>query len=111
MRQRAFTLVEIMIVVMIIGILLSIAVPGWMNARENSRQKTCLSNLRTINDAKEIWATDARKANGDPCTQADLWPSYLSGSSFPQCPSNGTYTLDVVGALPSCTVNTGRWPH
>ncbi|GIV13145.1 MAG: hypothetical protein KatS3mg021_1427 [Fimbriimonadales bacterium] len=38
-RERGFTLVEIMIVVLIIGILLAIAVPSFMNARERSRAK------------------------------------------------------------------------
>ena len=36
---RAFTLVEIMIVVLIIGILLSIAIPNFISARESSRAK------------------------------------------------------------------------
>jgi prepilin-type N-terminal cleavage/methylation domain-containing protein len=111
MRRRAFTLVEIMIVVLIIGILCMIAVPGWMNARDNSRQKTCLSNLRQINDAKEIWATDTRQSDGAPCTQGDLWPGYIGGSAFPACPTNGTYTIDVVGNSPSCSITSGRWPH
>lgn len=111
MKQRAFTLVEIMVVVLIISILLMIAVPGWMNARDNSRQKTCVSNLRQISDAKEIWATDTKQSDGAPCTQSDLFPNYISGSKFPSCPTNGTYNIDVVGNPPSCSINTGRWPH
>jgi prepilin-type N-terminal cleavage/methylation domain-containing protein len=55
-RERGFTLVEIMIVVLIIGILLAIAVPSFMNARERSRANACRSNLRQIQAAKEQWA-------------------------------------------------------
>ena len=111
MRRKAFTLVEIMIVVLIIGILLTIAVPAWMTARANSRQKTCVTNLRQINDAKEIWAMENKKVDGDAVTQADLWPGYINGSSFPSCPAAGTYTIDVVGSEPTCSLSTGRWPH
>jgi type II secretion system protein G len=55
-RERGFTLVEIMIVVLIIGILLAIAVPSFMNARERSRANACRANLRQIQAAKEQWA-------------------------------------------------------
>jgi len=111
MRKRAFTLVEIMIVVLIIGILLGIAMPGWMNARENSRQKTCVSNLKQISDAKEIWALDTRQQDGAPCTQGDLWPNYIAGGSFPSCPTAGTYTIGAVGETPTCSYTAGKWPH
>ncbi|MCL6624082.1 MAG: prepilin-type N-terminal cleavage/methylation domain-containing protein, partial [Fimbriimonadales bacterium] len=55
-RRKGFTLVEIMIVVLIIGILLAIAIPNFMRARETSRTKSCISNLRQIDAAKEQWA-------------------------------------------------------
>lgn len=111
MKRKAFTLVEIMIVVLIIGILLAIAVPAWMSSRDNSRQKTCVSNLRQISDAKEIWAMDTKQVDGAGCTQADLWPGYMGGASFPTCPSDGVYAINAVGADPTCTRNTGKWPH
>ena len=60
-RERGFTLVEIMIVVLIIGILLAIAVPSFMNARERSRANACRANLRQIQAAKEQWALVNRR--------------------------------------------------
>ena len=52
-RKRGFTLVEIMIVVLIIGILLAIAIPNFINARQTSRVQTIVANLREVDAAKE----------------------------------------------------------
>ncbi len=58
MKKRAFTLVEIMIVVAIIGLLAAIAIPAFMRARTTSQQKGCLNNLRQIEAAKDQYALD-----------------------------------------------------
>ncbi|WP_395139763.1 type II secretion system protein, partial [Armatimonas sp.] len=62
--RRAFTLVEIMIVVLIIGILVAIAVPNFIRARESARARACVGNLRQIDSAKEQYAMDNRLAQG-----------------------------------------------
>src|SRR5881275_1429444 len=68
--RHGFTLVEIMIVVLIIGILLAIAVPNFIKARESSRTKACIANLKQIDSAKEQWAMDLNKANGSTVSLA-----------------------------------------
>lgn len=101
-KKKGFTLVEIMIVVLIIGILLAIAVPNFVRARETSRTRTCIANLRQIDSAKEQYAMEARLAAGAAVTNANLVPDYMK--RYPACPSGGTYTNNAVGADPTCSI-------
>src|SRR5690606_26178775 len=98
-NKRGFTLVEIMIVVLIIGILLAIAVPNFIKSRETSRKQTCIGNLKQMDSAKEQWAMETNKATGAAVVQADLTPDYIK--AWPACPSGGTYTINVVGTNPA----------
>jgi len=86
--ERGFTLVEIMIVVLIIGILLAIAVPNFVRARESSRAKACVANLKQIQAAKEQWAMDTNAAPTATPTKDNLTPNYIK--SWPSCPARGT---------------------
>ncbi|MCS7208555.1 MAG: prepilin-type N-terminal cleavage/methylation domain-containing protein [Fimbriimonadales bacterium] len=102
LANRGFTLTEIMIVVLIVGVLLAIAVPSYMNARERSRAAACRSNLRRIQAAKEQWALATnQRANTTP-TWNHLVPAFLQQQ--PSCPSGGTYTINNLAANPTCSV-------
>ena len=111
-KRSAFTLVEIMIVVLIIGILLAIAVPNFVRARESSRGKACIANLKEIDAAKEQYAMDNKLNTGSTAVASD--PLTLTGSSLVGstnyiknavvCPSNGTYTPGNIGTNPTCSI-------
>ncbi len=100
---RAFTLVEIMIVVLVIGILLAIAIPNFNKARENSQTKACIANLKQIASAKEQWAIDNKKGATDTPTADDLYGSGKYIQNTPQCPTSGTYTIGNMSTAPTCS--------
>ncbi len=52
---RAFTLVEILIVVVILGILAATVVPSFANATEPTRQTTFITNMKDFAEAAQIY--------------------------------------------------------
>jgi prepilin-type N-terminal cleavage/methylation domain-containing protein len=103
-RKNGFTLVEIMIVVLIIGLLAAIAVPGFARARADARAKTCVNNLRLIEAAKDQWAMATGAAEGATVTVTDAeYIEQFKGSTQPLCPVGPTaYVVGAVGTAPTC---------
>jgi len=110
--KAAFTLVEIMIVVAIIGLLATIAIPNFIKSRETARKNACINNLRLIDTAIQQWALENNKNNGDTVA-VDSLTTYLnrgagvingSASGAVKCPSGGSYTITTVDQKPTCSV-------
>jgi prepilin-type N-terminal cleavage/methylation domain-containing protein len=108
-KTRGFTLVEIMIVVAIIGLLAAIAIPNFVKARQTAQRNACIQNLKQIDGAKEQWALENKKANGDPIDK-DQVDKYIKGGP-PSCPASGVYTYGNVGTDPTCSIPTHVLPN
>ncbi|MGA2242061.1 MAG: prepilin-type N-terminal cleavage/methylation domain-containing protein [Verrucomicrobiota bacterium] len=114
--SAAFTLVEIMIVVAIIGLLAAIAIANFMNARATSQANACINNMHQIDGAVTEWALEKGKKTGDPAPSLtdDLTP-YIrlsSSGSIPSCPAGGSYIMGAVGNIPqiNCSLGTSVNP-
>jgi len=107
-KKAGFTLVEIMIVVLIIGILLAIAIPNFVQARESSRAKACIGNLKQLDSATQQFAMDQKKSSTYTMTAADftaLAPTYLH--AMPTCPEGGVYGPGTnVASYPVCSYSS-----
>ena len=90
-RCHAFTLVEIMIVVAIIGLLSVLVVPSFVKARKQSQGRRIINDARIIDAAIDQWAQDNGKKDGDAI---DTW-SQNGIVSY----TKNKWTVTGVGAL------------
>lgn len=108
-RGRGFTLVEIMIVVLILGVLMTLALPSFINARDSTQSKSCIANLKKFQGAKEQYAFDSRLPAGSstPITWTNI-AGYLrypnaNATTGPTCPTKGdAYTYGTLAENPTC---------
>ena len=101
--RSGFTLIELMLVVIIIGILVSTAVPSLVGAQDRARNASVVSNVNTVRLAVEQYATDFNGA----CPTASGFPSnmltggYLAGNQMPRSPWCSSFqTVSILPAPP-----------
>ena len=102
--RAGFTLVEIMIVVVLIGLLASIALPNFIKSRTTTQTDVCINNLRIIDDAIQQWALEEKRGANAAVEFADISP-YMKRNVI--CPAGGasfadSYSISTVGEEPSC---------
>ena len=91
-KRRGFTLVEMMVVVALIGILVSIAIPNFIQSQQAAARNACISNLVQLNSAIDMFQID----NG-------AWPGNFTPALDPYirdvpttCPLDGqAYVLNA----------------
>ena len=100
--------VSIGLSVFLVPMMLAIAIPNFVKARETAQTNACINNLRQIDAAKQEWALENNKQSTDTPTQADLTHlrnnQYFKNGQFPTCPAGGTYTIGAVSNAPVCSI-------
>jgi general secretion pathway protein G len=109
--KRGFTLVEILIVVIILGILAAIVIPQFTNASQDARKSSLGSQLQTIRSQIELYKMQHGDAlpnlvtNWTPLTATSTYNSTTYGPYMQAAPINplNNYSTVVNGTAASST--------
>ena len=69
--ESGFTLVELLVVMLILGLLAAIAIPSFFNQRDKAKDADAKASVRTAQTAMETYATDHGGSYNDPADPAD----------------------------------------
>ena len=98
--------VSIGLLIVMLPIYASIAIPAFAKARDTAQRQVCINNMKQIDLAKKHAALEHNYSEGTtvPGDQISdqLKPSGLSGL---KCPKGGSYTINPIGKAPSCSVH------
>jgi type IV pilus assembly protein PilA len=92
-----FTLVELLVVVIIIGILAAIALPSYLNLTASSKQSEARQNLASINHAQQVWFTE--NSGGFASTFDQIAIGVVKGTGATSDSSAYNYQMEVNGRV------------
>jgi prepilin-type N-terminal cleavage/methylation domain-containing protein len=103
MMKKAFTLIEIMIVLVVIGLILAFAVPSMMRSIDMANAKACGANIRALNSAIHMFYAEHRSfptGTAQLCTYMPAEMCNAAGTAIITCPriTNKAYNLVAANA-------------
>jgi type IV pilus assembly protein PilA len=103
-NEGGFTLIELMVVVLIIAILLAIAIPTFIGARQNANDRAVQSNIRNAHTNELTYYSDTQEFTGTPAAMTQLDPS-LTYTTVPGEMASSTRTIYVELLAPNTRAN------
>jgi prepilin-type N-terminal cleavage/methylation domain-containing protein len=108
-RNKGFTLIELLVVISIIGLLSTLAIAGFNNARAKARDAKRVANIKQIQTALEMYYQDAggyTVAAAMPAAIATGGNTYMSQVPTNPTPNGATYVYTSAdGASYTITFN------
>lgn len=114
-NRKGFTLIELVVVIAIIGILAIIAIPRFAGTRENANDSAVVSNLRNIENAAILVATEENVELGDIDYSGGSYDTQIEEiiGTWPTGPGDTTYEISsgtaiaTISNMPSAVATEG----
>jgi len=111
-NKRGFTIIELLVVVVIIGILAAIAIPKFAMTKDKSRMASVKSDLRNTMTAEEAYFADYSTFGSLSQLQANSNYTLSQGNAGSVTTASNGYTATISNAtitsgMTQCTVQSG----
>ena len=93
--RKAFTMIELLVVLVIIGILVALILPNSLRAVRVGNYRACAANLRSIDTAAQLCY--AETGDWGQCNTLAQLQQYFPDNVLPTCPYGVQYTLVQLG--------------
>lgn len=109
-QKKAFSLIELVVVVLILAVLATIVVPRITESADGAKDAKCQTNVSNL-----IRAMELRAANNDgdySADQTEFNSEVLNSTTYfphgaPSCPNSGTYTYNSTTKTVTCSEGCG----
>ncbi|HFE64554.1 MAG TPA: prepilin-type N-terminal cleavage/methylation domain-containing protein [Caldithrix sp.] len=106
-NQKGFTMIELIVVIIILGILSAVAVPKYFSMTAQAQEKACLANVKSIEAAITMKYSQTVLANGSATLTGDLGltdggalpagaADWFNDGRLPECPNGGSYIVTIL---------------
>jgi len=102
--RKGFTLIELVVVIVILGILAAVAVPKFVDLSDKAKEQACKANRGAIASACTMYYASLAANGSTPAFPTAYTDTGLyADGTVPTCPGGGTYTYNATTGKVTCS--------